>query len=144
MRHSTPNVCRSFSPTQPRAKCQRLASPRELNRLNTNSMVVLASTACTPPLLSPLTLPLPLKMCQPTHHGSPSKACKPPFLSPLSSLSYLSSASGAWPARTQPGMAGLLPVWPASDITPINRPSGGDSACCQPLKVGLSARLLWF
>ena len=35
---------------------------------------------------------------------------------------YISSASGAWPARTKPWKAGLLPAQLASDVTPINQP----------------------
>ena len=39
------------------------------------------------------------------------------------------SASRAWPARTKPGKAGLLPTRLASDVTPINhQPQGRDFA----------------
>ena len=115
--HCNGLVRRSSSPTQPRAKGQHLASPRELNRLNTNSMVVSSSSACAHPPLSSLMLPLlvralcptlqlfswkPLTMRQPTESDAsqnvqPTDHRSPPKVQCTSAL-IIYISSGAWPA----------------------------------------------
>ena len=93
-------VCRSSSPTQRRAKGQCLASPCGPNRLNTNTRIV-QSSSCALTLNSHLS-----KICLIPPLGSgifKNVQAKLPL-----DHADITSASGAWPARTKPGKAGLL------------------------------------
>ena len=99
------------------------------------------------PVLCSSLKPLTNHMCNrsPILCSSPKPlALRQPLLRALSPVHSISSASGAWPARTKSGEAGLLLLGQLLTSRRSIVLRGRDFDSCEPLKAELSAHLLWF